>query len=135
MGSDCYRGGMPPYDPTRHGPRRIVGPGFHQRVFDVVRTVPPGQVTTYGDVAAALGMRSVARKVGHALAALPPEQEDVPWHRVVNAQGAISRPLDSESGARQRDRLAAEGLDLDERGRVVGFRALRFAPKSLEESG
>jgi methylated-DNA-protein-cysteine methyltransferase related protein len=114
-----------PYDPERHGPERIVGPGFHEKVFDVVLTIPHGHVTTYGDVAAALGMRSVARKVGHALAALPPDREDVPWHRVVNAQGRISRPIESSSGKAQRDRLGAEGIEVDDTGRVLGFRHLR----------
>lgn len=120
-----------PYDPDRHGPRRIVGPGFHDRVFDVVRTVPEGQVTTYGDVAAALGMRSVARKVGHALAALPPAGAEVPWHRVVNAQGKISRPVDSDSGRRQRDRLDDEGIEIDDSGRVQDFARIRFAPRAV----
>ena len=120
------------YDPERHGPQRIVGPGFHHRVFEVVRTVPPGQVTTYGDVAAALGMRTVARKVGHALAALPQERADVPWQRVVNAQGKISRPLDSDAGRRQREHLQNEGVEVDEDGRVREFARIRFAPRDGE---
>ena len=117
-----------PYDPERHGPHRIVGPGFHERVFTVVLTVPPGHVTTYGDVAAALGMRSVARKVGHALAALPANRDDVPWHRVVNAQGRISRPTDSDSGATQRRRLEDEGIEVEDSGRIREFAGRRFAP-------
>ena len=120
-----------PYDPDRHGPQRIVGPGFHDRVFDVVRTVPEGHVTTYGDVAAALGMRSVARKVGHALAALPPAAADVPWHRVVNAQGKISRPVDTDSGRQQRERLDDEGVGIDDSGRVREFGRIRFVPRAV----
>ena len=114
-----------PYDPERHGPQRIVGPGFHDKVFDVVVTVPEGHVTTYGDVAAALGMRSVARKVGHALAALPAERDDVPWHRVVNAQGRISRPVESVSGRRQCERLEQEGIEVDGAGRIREFTRIR----------
>lgn len=116
-----------PYDPERHGPERIVGPGFHERVFELVKRVPSGQVTTYGDVAAALGMRSVARKVGHALSSLPAERDDVPWHRVVNAAGRISRPLDTTSGTHQRDLLAVEGSATDSKGRVLEFAARRYA--------
>lgn len=115
-----------PYDPARHGPERIVGPGFFEKVFEVVKRVPPGHVTTYGDVAAALGMRSVARKVGHALAALPADREDVPWHRVINAQGKISRPVESESGARQCARLEADGIEVRSSGRVAEFDLRRF---------
>ncbi len=121
-----------PYDPERHGPQRIVGAGFHDRVFDVVRTVPSGQVTTYGDVAAALGMRTVARKVGHALAALPPERADVPWQRVVSAHGKISRPLDSDGGRRQCERLHNEGVEIDEDGRVREFARIRFVPRARQ---
>lgn len=115
------------YDPQRHGPERIVGPGFHDRVFAVVRGVPEGFVTTYGDVAAALGRRSVARKVGHALAALAAGHDDVPWHRVVNAAGRISRPVESGSGAEQRRRLLGEGIDVGDDGRIAEFRRLRHS--------
>ena len=51
---------MSPYDPARHGPKRIVGPGFHEQVFALVRQVPAGALTTYGDVGAALGSKNVA---------------------------------------------------------------------------
>lgn len=116
-----------PYDPEQHGPERVVGPGFFGRVYDVVERIPPGRVCSYGDVAAALGLRSVARKVGHALAGLPPDRGEVPWHRVVNAQGRISRPLDSDSGARQARLLEEEGIEVDPSGRIPAFRRLRFA--------
>ena len=79
-----------PYDPERHGPRRVVGPGFHDQVYALVRTIPAGRLATYGDIAAALGLRNVARHVGFALAALPPDRADVPWHRVVNSTGRLS---------------------------------------------
>ncbi|MCA8957499.1 MAG: methylated-DNA--[protein]-cysteine S-methyltransferase [Planctomycetes bacterium] len=114
-----------PYDPDRHGPHRVVGPGFHQRVWEQVRRVPAGKVTTYGDVAAALGLRRAARQVGYALAALPPDQERVPWHRVVQASGRIARSIDSECGAEQARRLRAEGVTVDPRGRVVEFELRR----------
>jgi methylated-DNA-protein-cysteine methyltransferase-like protein len=73
---------MTPYQPERHGPTRVVGPGFHERVFAVVRRVPRGRVTTYGDVGKAMGLTTIARHVGYALAALTAEHGDVPWHRV-----------------------------------------------------
>lgn len=95
---------------------RVVTEGFHARVYDVVRAVPAGHVTTYGDVAAALGSPRVARHVGWALAAL--RDEDVPWHRVINAQGTISYRGDVGRGALQRARLEAEGVTFDARGRV-----------------
>ncbi|MFY9343997.1 MAG: MGMT family protein, partial [Planctomycetota bacterium] len=78
-----------PYDPLRHGRRRIVGPGFHERVHALARTVPPGAVVTYGDLAETLGSRNVARHVGFAMAALP-DGSDVPWWRVVAAGGRLA---------------------------------------------
>ena len=95
---------------------RVVGEGFHARVYARVRQVPPGRVTTYGDVAAALGSPRVARHVGWALAAL--RDDDVPWHRVINARGAISFKGDTPRGVLQRARLEAEGIVFDGWGRV-----------------
>lgn len=98
---------------------RVVGPGFNQRVYAVVRRVPAGYVTTYGDVATLLGSPRVARHVGFALAALRERQEpEVPWHRVINAQGRISVRGDSVRGAVQRSLLEEEGVAFDARDRV-----------------
>jgi alkylated DNA nucleotide flippase Atl1 len=115
-----------PYDPERHGPHRVVGHGFHRRVWSVVAQIPAGRVTTYGDVAAALGLRRVARQVGFALAALPPEQDDVPWHRVVTASGRLSLRADGRPSAEQARRLRAEGIAVDARGGIRGFARLRY---------
>lgn len=109
--------------PEPGSPQRIVGPGFHARVHALVATVPPGFVTTYGDVANALGSKNVARHVGFAMAALP-AGSDVPWWRVVAAGGRLamaSALVQREQGKR----LRAEGLVV-KNGRVVGFAALRF---------
>lgn len=103
---------------------RVVTEGFHERVYARVRQVPEGRVTTYGDVAAALGSPRVARHVGWALAAL--RDEDVPWHRVINAKGMISFKGDTPRGELQRARLEAEGVSFDARGRVP-LKTLRWA--------
>jgi methylated-DNA-protein-cysteine methyltransferase-like protein len=116
---------MPPYQPERHGPERIVGPGFHARVHAAVRAVPEGRVTTYGDIAQALGLASVARQVGWALAALP-AGSDVPWWRVVAAGGRLARWRSSASD-RQRALLQREGTRVDARGKVAEFAARRWA--------
>jgi methylated-DNA-protein-cysteine methyltransferase-like protein len=112
-----------PYSPERHGPRRIVGKGFHAQVWAVVKRVPKGWVTTYGDVAAALGSRSVARQVGYALAALP-AGSDVPWQRVVAAGGKLPRAgttaMRRHAAALRREGVAVRG------GVVVDFAVRRF---------
>lgn len=115
---------MSPYEPSRHGPRRIVGPGFHQKVHDLLRTVPAGAVTTYGDLAGALGARSVARHVGYALAALPPGS-DVPWFRVVDGRGQVTRPGTAQA-KKQAALLRREHVAVGRDGRVADFAARRF---------
>lgn len=108
------------------GEERVVGPGFNAKVYAKVREVPPGRVTTYGDVAGALGSRRVARQVGFALAALDlAAVPAVPWHRVINGQGRLSYRGDVGRGSEQELRLAAEGVRFDEQGRVIDFARLR----------
>jgi methylated-DNA-protein-cysteine methyltransferase-like protein len=80
------------------------------RIYEVVRRIPRGRVATYGDVAKAAGLPGHARQVGYALAALDADT-DVPWHRVVNAQGRVSaRAGDRSSEALQQTLLRAEGV-------------------------
>ncbi len=87
-----------------------------QRIYAVVRQIPVGQVATYGQIAAIVG-NCTARMVGHAMAALA-GAEDVPWQRVINAQGKISPRADSASTERQRQKLEAEGIHFRESGRI-----------------
>ncbi len=84
------------------------------RVYALVRKVPRGRVVTYGQIAHALGMPHGARTVGWAMRAC---EDDVPWHRVVNARGEISvRP--TAGFHEQRARLQAEGVRFDRDGRI-----------------
>jgi methylated-DNA-protein-cysteine methyltransferase related protein len=99
------------YTRTAHRPRSAA---IFRRVYAFVRTVPRGRVVSYGMVARALGMPRGARTVGWALSACP---RDVPWHRVVNAQGKISwRP--SGGHDKQRALLRREGVRFDRQGRI-----------------
>jgi len=61
----------------------------YPRIYAVVARVPKGKVATYGQIAELAGLPRQARLVGYALHALPAEGA-LPWHRVVNARGAIS---------------------------------------------
>ena len=92
--------------------------GFDQRVWDVVAQIPPGRVATYGQIADLIGAWGCARQVGWALRRLP-LPSDVPWQRVVNAQGRISMTLSRQgSDWIQRDLLLAEGIPVDLEGRL-----------------
>jgi len=87
---------------------------FRVAVYALVRRIPRGQVATYGQVAALVGRARSARAVGGAMGRCP---DDVPWHRVVNAQGGISRRRRQSGMLTQRIRLEQEGIRL-RRGRV-----------------
>ncbi|MGD2130733.1 MAG: MGMT family protein [Lysobacterales bacterium] len=80
-----------------------------KNVWQVVADIPRGHVLTYGDVARLAGMSRAARRVGQAMRRAPRKLE-LPWHRVVNAQGKISFPADSTGYRRQKERLEEEGV-------------------------
>ena len=125
---------------------------FEEKVILKIQEVPKGRVTTYGDVAAALGARKMARHVGWALKQCV-EEEDLPWWRVVNSRGEVSfRPDDAivpgtkrkreksganvpeedaatplSSGSDQEDRLRAEGITFSLRSGLGGRRIENFS--------
>lgn len=81
----------------------------YQAIYDVVRRVPFGKLATYGQIANLAGLPGHARQVGYALHALP-EDTDLPWHRVISAEGKISLRSDVLGQDRQAVCLAEEGL-------------------------
>ena len=90
----------------------------HERIYAMVRCIPEGKVTTYGRIAELVG-GCTARMVGYALAALKRgAARDVPWQRVINAQGKISIHGDGIGNAMQRTLLEEEGVLFDLQGRV-----------------
>lgn len=64
---------------------------YQQAVYNIVRQIPSGLVASYGQIARIAGGGVTPRMVGYALAALP-QGSNVPWQRVINAQGKISLP-------------------------------------------
>lgn len=64
---------------------------FTQRVIDIIKTIPSGQVMSYGEVARAAGSPRGARQVVRILHSLS-ETEGLPWHRVVNKDHEITAP-------------------------------------------
>ena len=89
----------------------------YERIYEAVRRIPFGRVSTYGRIAALAGLPGHARQVGYALHALK-SGSGVPWHRVINSQGRISLRTDFGGDLVQRGLLEEEGVEFDHRGRV-----------------
>ena len=89
--------------------KKTADANWYQDVWKVVSEIPSGHVLTYGEVARLSGMPRAARRVSQALRRAPRGME-LPWHRVINAQGKISFPEDSSGWMRQKDKLENEGV-------------------------
>ena len=87
----------------------------HLVILKVVRRIPRGRVATYGQVAEVAGLPKQARLVGYTLRHA---SDDVPWHRVINAQGTISDRADPDCIPLQRALLEAEGVEFNWKGRL-----------------
>lgn len=88
---------------------------FFEQVYALVRRIPEGYVTTYGDLARALGTRD-ARRVGHALHANP--NSSTPCHRVVTKDGKLSESYAFGGSLEQYAKLKSEGITFLDRTHV-----------------
>ncbi len=82
-----------------------------EAIYLALMSIPAGKVITYGQLAALAGLPGAARLAGTVLCGLP-ENTELPWHRVINAQGKISLPTDSAAYRKQQQRLQAEGVQM-----------------------
>ncbi len=81
-----------------------------QMILSVVALIPPGKVASYGQIARLAGLPRHARLVGRVLSEMD-EASDLPWHRVINAQGKISvMKKDAQGHNLQAVSLLAEGV-------------------------
>lgn len=94
-------------------------------IYSVVKQIPYGRVATYGQIATLAGYYRQARQVGYALHAVP--SDEIPWHRVINAQGRISLNLEM-GGAIQRKLLESEGVIFSDTG-VISLRQYQWKPQ------
>ena len=106
-------------------------PNFFQNVYDVVRLVPRGRVTTYGAIAKYLGAARSSRMVGWAMNASH-TQPDIPAHRVVNRQGMLTGKMMFAYPMQMQELLEAEGVCVVD-DRVVEFEHVFWEPESLGE--
>jgi methylated-DNA-protein-cysteine methyltransferase-like protein len=97
--------------------RPLTSVGTRARIYALVRRIPRGRVATYGQIAELAGLPGQARQVGYALHALRAGSR-VPWHRVINAAGAVSLRAAPGDEVTQRQLLESEGIVFDARGKV-----------------
>ncbi len=90
---------------------------YFAEVYSIVRLVPPGKVSSYGQIAKMTSRPRAARQVGYAMAALD-DESDVPWHRIVNSRGEISTRATGEYESVQRYFLEEEGVEFNSKGRI-----------------
>lgn len=83
---------------------------FFELVYEVVRQIPEGRVTSYGAVAAALGTKLSARMVGWAMNSASVVKPKVPAHRVVNRNGMLSGKMHFGTPDRMQELLEKEGI-------------------------
>jgi methylated-DNA-protein-cysteine methyltransferase-like protein len=85
-------------------------PGFFERVYEVVRLIPAGRVTSYGAIARAIGSPGAGRMVGWALNKSFSGKEFIPAHRVVNRNGRLTGKLHFGGLETMSELLEAEGV-------------------------
>lgn len=89
---------------------------FTEKVIAIIAAIPQGKVMTYGQIAAAAGSPRAARQVVRILHAMS-HKYNLPWHRVVNAQGKIGLQ-DEEGRFKQMLYLSSEQVEVDENGQL-----------------
>ncbi len=99
---------------------------FFEQVWEVVREVPRGRVTSYGAIAKALGSSQSSRMVGWAMNAAH-ACADVPAHRVVNREGLLTGKVHFTPPSAMQQRLEAEGVKV-KKDKVVNFDQLFWDP-------
>jgi methylated-DNA-protein-cysteine methyltransferase-like protein len=100
---------------------------FFEQVYQVVRLVPRGRVTSYGTIAAYLGSKGSSRMVGYAMNGAHTVNPPVPAHRVVNRQGLLTGKFHFESPSRMQELLEAEGVQVLN-DQVTNFKTLFWDP-------
>ena len=88
---------------------------YRDRVYEIVRSIPPARVMTYGQLAIILGEGYTARTVGYVMHGA--DSEKVPWQRVINSQGKCSTGRLTIPVNLQQELLEAEGVAFNDKGK------------------
>ena len=105
---------------------------YFDLVYQVVKLIPKGRVTSYGAIANYLGLKSGARMVGYAMNASH-SQPDVPAHRVVNRAGILTGKHHFETPFKMQELLEKEGLTI-KNDKFIAFEKHFWDPAMLEKT-
>lgn len=83
---------------------------FYDQVFEVVKLIPRGRVTSYGAIAKSLGAGGSARMVGYAMSNAPLAKPPIPAHRVVNSSGLLTGKFHFKTPELMQELLEQEGV-------------------------
>ncbi len=103
------------------------GDGFFDQVFEVVKLIPSGKVTSYGAIASYLGAPGAARMVGWAMNQSHLQQEFIPAHRVVNRIGLLTGKHHFSGTTIMQELLENEGAVI-EGDRIINFEEIFWDP-------
>lgn len=103
---------------------------FFESVFELVRQIPKGRVTSYGAIAAALGTRGAARMVGWAMNQSHFVKPIVPAHRVVNRQGRLTGKMHFAPPEKMEQLLKKEGIQVID-DQILNFKDHFWDPNEL----
>jgi len=100
---------------------------FFQMVYQVVRLIPKGRVTSYGAIAAYLGAKTSARLVGYAMNGAHKVKPKVPAHRVVNRNGLLTGKHHFETPFQMQELLEKENITV-EKDKILAFKNVYWDP-------
>ena len=102
---------------------------FFYRVYQVVKQIPYGKITSYGAIARYLGLEKSARVVGWALTHSKSSQQDIPAHRVVNRVGLLTGKKHFQGTNLMQQLLESEGLIIKD-NQIVNFKESFWDPNT-----
>ena len=99
---------------------------FFEQVYDIVKEIPFGRVTSYGAIAQALGTKKSSRMVGWAMNACH-NRPEIPAHRVVNRNGLLTGKMHFSTPTEMEERLLSEGIIIRE-DKIKDFQNIFWDP-------
>jgi methylated-DNA-protein-cysteine methyltransferase-like protein len=120
----------PPSSPTGASRKKdpAEAPSFFEKVYELVRLIPKGRVTTYGALAEASGLKITARMAGWAMYAADRAKPPIPAHRVVNSSGVLSGKDHFSTPTLMQELLEQEGIVI-KKDKIQDFKTVFWDPK------